>query len=399
MDAVNTRESSLMKNALSLSRLDHFYLVRVSTVLMILAIIAVHDTACLNPSAYHPVLFLFGVAYPHFVQLAAGRLDGRQFRSRYSFLVDGFFAGAAIPVLSFSPIAATVLATINLFNWVALGGAYLSMLGIVALLAGLGLSGMVEGFSVAGNVCIAVDRMSCGVLLAYFLLVGGTVFCRSTTLQKFCDELQARKDAAEMSWRRAELALMAVLPHGVATEHGNGDIVPRVIGDATLLLADFALAYEEDVGDIGRLHAIFSACDEILARHGLESVKTFGRRYLAITSGQAGPENALVAALEIIAFLKDHGVASNPSKEVCSPHVAIHSGPVVAGLVQPEKFSYDLFGSTVDEIAELVETSATASVLISAAARKRLQRDWRLAPLPRGNGLQAVFTPVEHGRA
>lgn len=384
-----------MKNALQLPWLDRFYIIRVATVLMILAIIAVRDMLCVNPAVYHPGLFLIGIAYPHLVQLLLGRFEGQRLRGRYSLLVDGFFAGAVMPAIAFSAIPCAVLVVINLFNWMALGGAYLAVLGTLALLSGLALSGAFVGFGIGAGNCVPADFLSSVVLLAYFLLVASIVFRYSTSLRKHCDELQVKKDAAEMSCRRAEQALMAVLPHSVALEHANGGVQQREMADATLLLADFALPGEK-AGDIAKFQPIFRACDEILSRHGMEVVKTFGRRCLALAGKQAGPEDAMVAALEIVAFLKDHGMVSGAAGEPRGVRVAIHSGPVVAGLVQAEKANYDILGATVDELLALVEADGGGTVVISSAARKHLQRDWRLVSLP-GTEPQPVFTPVEHG--
>lgn len=385
-----------MKNALQLPWLDRFYLIRVATVLMVLAIVTVRDTLCVDPLTYHPGLVLFGIVYPHLVQLVLGRFEGRRLQGRYSLLADGIFAGAAMQLMAFAPIPSAVLIAINLFNWMALGGAYLAILGILALLAGVGLSGAAAGFGVvAVNSCAPADILAYGILLAYFLVVAWIVFRYSTALRNHCDELQVKKDAAEMSCRRAEQALMAVLPNSVAADYANGSLGPQTMPDATLLLADFYLPHEEAV-DISKLQAIFRVCDEILSRHEMEAVKTFGRRYLALAGKEAGPENALVAALEIVAFLRDHEMVSDLSDAPCGICLAIHSGPVVAGLVQAEKFSYDVLGPTVDEVTALVEKRSAATILISAAARARLQRNWRLAPLPGGDE-QSVFTPVEHG--
>lgn len=387
-----------MKNTPQLPWLDRFYLIRVVMVLMILAVIAVRETFCADPATYYPGLFLFGAAYPHLVQLVLGRFEGRRLRGRYSLLADGFFAGAVMPAIAFGAIPCAVLLVVNLFNWMALGGVFLTALGLAAMLVGLGFSGALVGFGVAGNGCVAADYLSYGVLLAYFLLVAAIVFRYSTALRRHCDELQVRKDAAEMGAKRAERALMAVLPAYAALEHADGGgVSTTALADATLLLADFALPQEE-VADIRKLEAIFGACDEILSRHAIEGVKTFGRRYLAVAAKQAGPENALVAALEIIAFLTDHGMVPGASDKPCRVRIAIHCGPVVAGLIQAEKFSYDVIGATVDELVALVDEDGTAAIRISAAARSRLQRDWRLVPLP-GNRPQPVFTPVEHGGA
>jgi class 3 adenylate cyclase len=61
--------------------------------------------------------------------------------------------------------------------------------------------------------------------------------------------------------------------------------------------------------------------------------------------------------------------------------IGIHIGPVVAGVLGREKFSYDLWGDTVNVAARLAALGTEPGVHLSAAAWRRVADRARAAPL------------------
>jgi adenylate cyclase len=90
---------------------------------------------------------------------------------------------------------------------------------------------------------------------------------------------QARSDAAADRARTEEL-LINILPVSIADElKMNGKVQPKYTASATVLFTDFkgfTLLTEraEPVALIGLLDQYFTAFDGIVARHGLEKLKT-----------------------------------------------------------------------------------------------------------------------------
>ena len=85
------------------------------------------------------------------------------------------------------------------------------------------------------------------------------------------------------------------------------------------------------------LDEYFSAFDDIMARHGLEKIKTIGDAYMAVGGvpgdGPAPSKDASLAALEMqatVARMKSRGDALRlPSLEL---RIGIHTGPVISGV-------------------------------------------------------------------
>ena len=123
---------------------------------------------------------------------------------------------------------------------------------------------------------------------------------------------QARTEAAADRARTEEL-LINILPVSIANElKTNGKVQPKYTASATVLFTDFkgfTLLTEraEPVALIGLLDQYFTAFDDIVARHGLEKLKTVGDAYMAVAGVPAANRrhsiDTCLAALEMQAIV------------------------------------------------------------------------------------------------
>jgi adenylate cyclase len=178
-------------------------------------------------------------------------------------------------------------------------------------------------------------------------------------------ELEPPREDVALQKARAEELLDNLLPRAIAEElKRDGRVQPRYIRSATVLLADFqgfTLLSEraEPAALIGLLDEYFSAFDDIRARHGLEKIKTIGDAYMAVGGvperGLPHSIDACLAALEMQATVARMKSRSDtwrlPSLEL---RIGIHTGPVISGVVGNHRFSFDIWGDTVN-IASFME--------------------------------------------
>jgi adenylate cyclase len=184
--------------------------------------------------------------------------------------------------------------------------------------------------------------------------------------------------------RRAEALLHAILPSQAVDElEQSQTVTPRRHEDVVVFFADIVgftaycdlLAPEEIVAN---LHVYASSFEDIASRHGLEKIKTIGDGFLA-TAGLLLPNRdpvmaSIECAISTIASARDLPLPWDV-------RVGIHIGPVVAGVVGRQKFSFDIWGDTVNVAARLAGYGRQSGINLSGAAWERVRTRVDAAPL------------------
>jgi class 3 adenylate cyclase len=111
------------------------------------------------------------------------------------------------------------------------------------------------------------------------------------------------------------------------------------------------------------LGGLFTAFDRLARRHGLEKIKTIGDAYM-VAGGlpEPRPDHAQAVA-EMALDLRDEVPRHrDPDGRPLAVRIGIDSGPVVAGVIGTAKFSYDLWGDTVN-VASRMESQGIAGCI------------------------------------
>jgi class 3 adenylate cyclase len=176
--------------------------------------------------------------------------------------------------------------------------------------------------------------------------------------------------------------LHGILPEEVATElKRKGHVVPNYVPDAAVVFTDFehfsaTAARLAPTEIVQRLDGYFSAFDGVMAEHGLEKIKTIGDSYMAVAGvpkQHADPVRAACdAALDLLS------VAERISgDEGWMIRIGIHVGPLVAGVIGKQKFSYDVWGATVNFASRMESSGAPGRINVSAAVYERVRSSYR----------------------
>jgi CheY-like chemotaxis protein len=203
---------------------------------------------------------------------------------------------------------------------------------------------------------------------------------------------------------RAEALLHAILPAQAVDElESFQSVTPRRHENVVVLFADVVdftaycdlLAPEEIVAN---LHVFATAFEDNVTEHGLEKIKTMGDGLLA-TAGLLLPNaDPVMSSIECAAS------TITSARQLPIPwdvRVGIHIGPVVAGVVGRQKFSFDIWGDTVNVAARLAAYGTSASINVSAAVWDKVKTRIRaipLGPVPiKGKGdLEAYRVVISH---
>jgi class 3 adenylate cyclase/CheY-like chemotaxis protein len=196
--------------------------------------------------------------------------------------------------------------------------------------------------------------------------------------------IERQMQEIERERARADRLLHAILPPSAVAELKARDCVtPRRFEQVAVLFGDLVSftpycerhPAEEVVANLDRLTR---ACEDLVGAHGLEKIKTVGDCVVA-TANLLQPHAEPVLAAVRCAFAMAEAAKANPAS--WQIRIGIHLGPVVAGVIGQSKFTFDVFGDTVNVAARLSDYGADGAVYLSGAAWRQLDGRGRGQPL------------------
>lgn len=197
---------------------------------------------------------------------------------------------------------------------------------------------------------------------------------------------ERRRDevALRRARKQAELLLLNILPQPIAErlKKSHNTIIADSFEAVTVLFADLVDFTEfssqtSPTELVEILNRIFSKFDRLAAKHGVEKIKTIGDAYMAVAGlpkrrydhAQAIAEMALDMQEVIAQFNTEN---SNSFKL----RIGINSGPVVAGVIGIKKFSYDLWGDTVNMASRMESHGLPNHIQLTADTYKLLGKQY-----------------------
>jgi class 3 adenylate cyclase len=213
-------------------------------------------------------------------------------------------------------------------------------------------------------------------LLAAVLLLGEAVRSRRA-LDNEHRLLLAEQD-------RSERLLLNVLPSPIAARLKQGEqVIADRFPEVTVLFADLVdFTRSSDRSSPERvvqvLDDLFTAFDRLARRHGLEKIKTVGDAYM-VAGGlpTPRPDHAQAVAEMALALRAEAGRHLDPSGQPLTIRIGIDTGPVVAGVIGTSKFSYDLWGDTVNTASRMEATGTPGCIQVTDRTYRQLRDGYR----------------------
>jgi adenylate cyclase len=121
---------------------------------------------------------------------------------------------------------------------------------------------------------------------------------------------------------------------------------------------------------IDELDRIFFHFDSIIEKYNIEKIKTIGDAYMCAggipKKNSSHPVDVILAALEMQHYLKKlHQQNRIFESKIWDLRIGIHSGPVIAGVIGKKRFSYDIWGDSVNIAARMQSSGEIGKVNIS----------------------------------
>ncbi|MFO1525476.1 MAG: adenylate/guanylate cyclase domain-containing protein [Turneriella sp.] len=181
------------------------------------------------------------------------------------------------------------------------------------------------------------------------------------------------EQSLENERRKSDALLLNILPAHVAHElKDRGSTRPVLYDSATVLFTDFVgftqIAERLTPSElIGELDKCFSHFDSVCRKHGLEKLKTIGDAYMC-AGGLPLPNrthavDCCLAALAMQAFMQEmQKLNESGGHAYWQLRIGLNSGHLVAGVIGAQKFSYDIWGDTVNTASRAESTAAPGRI-------------------------------------
>ena len=193
-------------------------------------------------------------------------------------------------------------------------------------------------------------------------------------------QLRIKTKELEEEKEKTDELLHHILPEDIVNEFKhNGIINPCHYDLVTILFTDFEgfrdITNSLPPGELVKeLNEIFSSFDNIIETYELEKLKTLGDTYM-IGGGIPKESNdhalrVICAAIDMMEYLEER---NKSSKVKWLMRAGVNSGSVVAGVVGTNKFTYDIWGDSVNIASRMENSSEPKKINISGTTYKLIK--------------------------
>jgi class 3 adenylate cyclase len=200
----------------------------------------------------------------------------------------------------------------------------------------------------------------------------------------------AKRHLLEAQEHETERLLLSILPAPIAERLKQAhSVIVDEFHNTTILFADIVgfTGFSSRITAqalVTYLNQIFSIMDDVADKYGLEKIKTIGDGYM-LAGGIPIPRTDHAEAVADMALeVQDRIKELQPAKDGwLRIRIGIHTGPAVAGVIGRRKFSYDVWGNTVNVASRMERHSFGGCILVSLETRNLLKGNYLL--VDRGN--------------
>lgn len=193
---------------------------------------------------------------------------------------------------------------------------------------------------------------------------------------------------ADRARAEADMLLANMLPDPVA-ERLKAEPEARVadsVAQASVLFTDLVgftpLSRRLDAAEmLNVLDEIFTEFDRLASEHGVEKIKTVGDGYMAVCGvielADDHAERLARLALRLPGAVDEVAKRHGMDLQI---RIGMSAGPVMAGIIGTNRFSYDVWGEAVNLASRLESHGLPGEVHVSRAVQRALRRSFHCEP-------------------
>jgi guanylate cyclase len=232
--------------------------------------------------------------------------------------------------------------------------------------------------------------------------ITGTASILYGVLRYFQGQKERVMHSLELEQDRSNKLLLNILPVAIAERLKQNDMrIADHYDSVTVMFADLVnftqiSAKMPPTQLIDLLSQVFLRFDQLAEKYQVEKIKTIGDAYMVISGAPTACDNhaerIAAMALDMQIALKE--VAAKTGTDL-KMRIGINSGPVVAGVIGSTKFSYDLWGDTVNMASRMEDTCIPDAIQVTQETQKILQNQYqfteRVGVAVKGKGIINTF--------
>jgi class 3 adenylate cyclase len=236
--------------------------------------------------------------------------------------------------------------------------------------------------------------LSRSLLVITFFLVGMNILCmiggsmlvfsqrRDFLQRRVIEEQRSNEEALR---KRADQLLLNILPSSVADRLKRGEEIADEYSEASILFADVAnftpFSSQLVLHDlVAVLNDVISEFDILTRDHGLERIKTTGDGYM-VAAGLPEPRPDHAEAITHLGLaMCDFFRLRTFAGQKLGLRVGISTGPVVAAVIGLQRFSYDVWGDTVNIASRMCTLGSSGVVQITEETYRLICEKFHCVP-------------------
>lgn len=197
--------------------------------------------------------------------------------------------------------------------------------------------------------------------------------------------LKTTKKELQNEYDNIEKLMSNILPDSISRRLRNGEsLIADRYDEASVLFCDIVgfTAFTKNNSPekmVTLLNDLISSFDVLASSLSLEKIKTIGDAYL-VAGGLPEERNDHAGAIAAMAIGMLKVVAEFNEKHNLDfqVRIGIHSGPVIGGVIGRNKFTFDIWGDTVNVASRLESQGIPGKIQVSGKTRSLLKNQFKL---------------------